>query len=109
MLYVERDQKGAIIGIHFNKGSDTMERKSIMDEEVLAFLGKNSGDDPWVNLLSMSDIGIIRIVEDLIDLLVRKNVIMFTDLPSEAQGKLRERKKMRERMYDQGIMVDDIL
>jgi hypothetical protein len=62
-----------------------------------------------VNLLSMSDVGIIRIVEDLVDLLVRKNVIMFTDLPSEAQSKLRERKKMRERMYDQGIMVDDIL
>ena len=60
-------------------------------------------------LLELSDVGIIRILEDLIDLLIRKNVILFTELPLEAQAKISERKKVRERIAPGDIMVDDIL
>jgi hypothetical protein len=109
MLYVERDDNGKIIGLHRSPDPKADEQKSIMDEEILAFLNKNVDTDPWVRLLSLSDIGIIRILEDLIDLLIRKNVILFTDLPEEAQSKIRERKKVRERIAPQDFMVDDIL
>ena len=109
MLYVERDDNGNIIGLHRSPDPKADEQKSIMDEEILAFLNKNVDTDPWVQLLSLSDIGIIRILEDLIDLLIRKNVILFTDLPEEAQSKIRERKKVRERIAPQDFMVDDIL
>jgi len=109
MLYVERDDNGNIIGLHRTPDPKADEQKSIMDEEILAFLNKNVDTDPWVQLLSLSDIGIIRILEDLIDLLIRKNVILFTDLPEEAQSKIRERKKVRERIAPQDFMVDDIL
>ena len=109
MLYVERDDNGNIIGLHRSPDPKADEQKSIMDEEILAFLNKNVDTDTWVRLLSLSDIGIIRILEDLIDLLIRKNVILFTDLPEEAQSKIRERKKVRERITPQDFMVDDIL
>jgi hypothetical protein len=109
MLYVERDDNGNIIGLHRSPDPKADEQKSIMDEEILASLNKNVDTDPWVRLLSLSDIGIIRILEDLIDLLIRKNVILFTDLPEEAQSKIRERKKVRERIAPQDFMVDDIL
>jgi hypothetical protein len=109
MLYVERDDNGKIIGLHRSPDPKADEQKSIMDEEILEFLNKNVDTDPWVRLLSLSDIGIIRIVEDLIDLLISKNVILFTDLPEEAQSKIRERKKVRKRITPQDFMVDDIL
>jgi hypothetical protein len=109
MLYVERDDNGKIIGLHRSPDSKADEQKSIMDEEILEFLNKNVDTDPWIRLLSLSDIGIIRILEDLIDLLIRKNIILFTDLPEEAQSKIRERKKVRERITPQDFMVDDIL
>jgi hypothetical protein len=109
MLYVERDDNGKIIGLHRSPDPKADEQKSIMDEEILEFLNKNVDTDPWIRLLSLSDIGIIRILEDLIDLLIRKNVILFTDLPEGAQSKIRERKKVRERITPQDFMVDDIL
>jgi hypothetical protein len=109
MLYVERDENGNITALHRKPEAKADEQKTIMDEEILEFLNKSVDTDPWVHLLSLSDIGIIRILEDLIDLLISKNVILFTDLPEEAQAKIRERKRVREKISPQDIMVDDIL
>jgi len=109
MLYVERDDKGNIIALHNKPEPGANEQKSIMDEEILEFLNRSVETDPWVQLLSLSDIGIIRILEDLIDLLIRKNIILFTELPEEAQAKIRERKRVRERIDPDHLMVDDIL
>jgi hypothetical protein len=80
-----------------------------MDEEVLAFLNRNGADDPWKQLLSATDTATVRIVEDLIDLLIRKNVINFTELPEQAQQRIRERKQLRDRIVAQELLVDDIL
>ena len=109
MLYIERDSEGNIIALHNKVEPGVTEQKSIMDEEILEFLDKSVDTDPWVQLLSLSDIGIIRILEDLIDLLIRKNVILFTELPEEAQAKIRERKRVREKIGPSSLMVDDIL
>ncbi|MDX1776555.1 MAG: hypothetical protein R3297_08225 [Desulfobulbales bacterium] len=109
MLYVKRDNAGNIVALHDKLEAGADEQKSIMDEEILAFLNKNVDTDPWVQLLSLSDIGIIRILEDLIDLLIRKNIIIFTELPEEAQEKIRERKRVREKIGPDNLMVDDIL
>ena len=109
MLYVERDEHGKIIGLHSSPEQKAGEQKSITDEELLEFLNKSVDTDPWIQLLTLSDIGIIRILEDLIDLLIRKNVILFTELPLEAQAKISERKKVRERIAPGDFMVDDIL
>jgi hypothetical protein len=80
-----------------------------MDEEILEFLNRSVDTDPWMQLLSLSDIGTIRILEDLIDLLIRKNIILFTELPAEAQTKINERKQIREKIDTDQLMVDDIL
>ena len=109
MLYVERNKNGEIIALHIKPGPKSHEQKSIMDEEILQFLNKNVDTDPWIQLLSLSDIGIIRILEDLIDLLIRKNIILFTELPEEAQAKINERKRVREKLDPSHLMVDDIL
>ncbi|MFH1215068.1 MAG: hypothetical protein V1706_01055 [Pseudomonadota bacterium] len=109
MPYVERDQRGVIVALRQTPTEKATELKSMMDEEILAFLGKSGDADSWIQLLSMTDIGIIRILEDLIDLLVKKNIILFTELPDEAQKKIRERKRVRLHMENESFMVDDIL
>ena len=109
MLYIERNKVGNIVALHIKPEPGVREQKSIMDEEILEFLNKNVDTDPWVKLLSLSDIGIIRILEDLIDLLMRKNIILFTELPEEAQKKINERKRVREKLDPEHLMVDDIL
>ena len=109
MLYVERDKVGNITALHIKSESNAREQKAIMDEEILEFLNKSVDTDPWVQLLSLSDIGIIRVLEDLIDLLIKKNVFMFTELPLEAQTKINERKQVREKIGPDNLMVDDIL
>jgi hypothetical protein len=43
-----------------------------------------------------SDLSFVRVIEDIIDLLIDRSVIRFTDLPAPAQAKLIERKGKRE-------------
>lgn len=109
MLYVERDEDGRIIALHNSSVPNADEQKSVIDEEIVDFLKNNVEADPWIQFLTLSDTGIIRILEDLIDLLIRKNVILFTELPEHAQLKIKERKRVRETKAPQNFMVDDIL
>lgn len=45
--------------------------------------------------LSQTDIGLARVLEDLIDVLITRGLIQFTDLPAAAQAKLLERRQTR--------------
>lgn len=106
MLYVERGSDGRIIALHSTLSSVAQEQKSMTDEEVLAFL---SSAGSWEQLMSMSDFGAVRIIEDLIDLLVHKNIINFTELPEHAQKRIWERKSLREKFVSQDLLVHDII
>lgn len=106
MLYVERDENGRISALHNAPTRAGQEQKSLMDEEVLAFMDSS---DSWKQLMALSDLATIRIVEDLIDILVRKNVIQFTELPEHAQKRIMERKRIRQKIGSHDFLVDDIL
>jgi hypothetical protein len=106
MLYVERGEDGRIIALHNSSSSEAQEQKSMMDEEVLEFFDTA---DSWKQLMAMSDLGTVRILEDLIDILIRKNIINFTELPEQAQQRIRERKQLREKIVSQDLLVRDII
>ncbi|MFA7403347.1 MAG: hypothetical protein WC007_05100 [Pelobacteraceae bacterium] len=106
MLFVERGQDGKIIALHNASTPVAQEQKSMMDEEVLAFF---NATDSWKQLMAMSDLGAVRILEDLIDVLIRKNIIHFTELPEHAQQRIRERKQLREKIVSPNLLVHDIL
>lgn len=109
MLYIERNQQGAIVAIRRGEFSSDKEPVSFLDEEILSFL-KESGDlDSIAQVLNFSDSNLVRVLEDLIDLLIAKKLILFTDLPEEAQEKIRERKLLRSKIGDNQLVVDDIL
>jgi hypothetical protein len=108
MIYVERDHLGKISAIHHAQKTNAVEQKSLFDDELLEFLGGKESH-ALINLLSLSDSNIIRIIEDLIELLINKNIILFTELPEAAQLKIHERRQIRQRMDSDNIMVEDIL
>lgn len=109
MLYVERDGTGNIVAIYNSPNEKATEKKESADGEVLDFLSDSSGEDSRKLLLSLSDKGMIRLIEDLIDLLIRKNIILFTELPEQAREKMQERSKLRGEIASHSLTVDDII
>lgn len=106
MLYIERGKNGKIVALHNTPSPVAEEEKSMLDEEVLAFLNDSN---TWKQLMTMSDLGTVRILEDLIDILIRKNIIHFTELPEHAQQRILERKHLREKIVADSLLVHDII
>lgn len=86
MPYIERDRNHEIIAIYRDQKFAEMEFLAPDHLEVIAFLATDS--DTSISALSESDKDIARVTEDLIHLLIAKNVILFTELPAPVQQKL---------------------
>ena len=92
MPYVKRNQAGQIIGLSEDGVDDGVEQLDLSHPEVAAFLEKAREQ------LSSSDTETIRVLEDLIDLLIHKKIILLTDLPDAAQQKIADRQRMRNEL-----------
>ena len=92
MPYVRRNAEGQIESLHRSEVEGAGEFVSPEHPEVLAFLDPAGGGD-----FSKLDADFVRVIEDLIDTLLTKNILNVTDLPAEAQAKLFARKSFRER------------
>ena len=58
-------------------------------------------------LLSQTDAGLARVLEDLIDVLINRGLIQFTDLPEAAQAKLLDRRQTRASMVNRLELLPD--
>lgn len=58
-------------------------------------------------VLQGSDHALARVTEDLIDILITRGVIQFTDFPPAAQAKLLERRHTRETLSNRLRLLDD--
>jgi len=59
------------------------------------------------NPLSQTDAGLARVLEDLIDVLINRGLIQFTDLPAAAQAKLLERRQTRASLVNRLELLPD--
>lgn len=111
MLYVRRDQNNNIVAIYNSPADGATEEVSSYSEEVMAFLLEGQSETATTEFLSHTDTHVVRVVEDLIDLLIKKNIIMLTELPAGAQMKLNRRQRAREKLHDLSLIIDrdDIL
>lgn len=64
-------------------------------------------DEVGHKALADTDAGVARITEDLIDILIRRGVIQFTDFPPAAQAKLLERRQTRSTLSRRLRLLDD--
>jgi hypothetical protein len=95
MPFIRRNAQGAVDSLHRR---DEGGAEFLPDDhpEVRTFLGATAAPAPAEAFASL-DADFIRVIEDVIDTLISKNVINITDLPLEAQTKLFSRKGYRER------------
>ena len=104
VVYVDRNAAGEIVSVSRVAGSDAAEKKSAADAEVLAFLQDLS---PGHAAFIESDLSLIRVVEDLIDVLIHKEMLRLTDLPDRVQAKLLERRKLRGSLSSLNLLSDE--
>lgn len=92
MPYVKRDEKGRIVAVDLQPGAGLSELPAGSPEllEFMRSLELEQGS------LQQSDMRLVRVLEDLIDLLIERDLIRFTDLPLPAQEKLLERRSLRQ-------------
>ncbi len=113
MPYTIRNEQGEIVALTMlpNKKDDIP--VDFRDPEVIQFLTRDitTGNilDQFQELLP-HDFQQIRIIEDLIDLLTAKGIILFSELPIAAQEKILNKKTKREKFNQKNdILVDDAL
>lgn len=94
MPYAVRDSQGRISSVH-RHDPGLGEQLLPNDVELQAFLGTDDADPQGT--FDQLDADFIRVLEDVIDALVSRNLITITDLPGIAQTKLFDRKSYRER------------
>jgi hypothetical protein len=96
MPFVKRNAQGEIESVHRSNVAGAGELLRDDDPELSAFLGTGSRLES--ESFDRLDADFVRVIEDVIDTLIVKNVINITDLPAEAQAKLFARKSFRERV-----------
>ena len=102
MIYVKRDAQGQIVAV----SQEALDGFSESDEqsmtEVNIFFESSAGGS-----FKVSDLEFIRALDDVIDLLIAKNLILFTELPAAVQEKYAQRTKMRARRRDSLHLLED--
>ena len=95
MTFVHKDAQGKILAVYTEPVEGAHEVPP-NDPALAAFIQANipstGGADDW----AQSDLGLVRVIEDLIEVLIDKKVIMFTDFPPGAQRRLLDRRGLRK-------------
>jgi hypothetical protein len=95
MVWVFRDGDGNIAAV-YNQPVEGGEEIDPGDPALRDFIQQNvpaaQAADQWIQ----SDLALSRVLEDLIEVLIEKKIVLFTDFPEGAQKKLRERRHLRK-------------
>lgn len=102
MPFVSRDSNGKINAIYNQATINSNEQLAVNDPELSAFLSStpDSTEPPPEELydLRLSDLGLIRVLEDLVEVLIEKDVIRISDMPKIAIQRLKKRKMLRMKL-----------
>ncbi|MCE8027058.1 MULTISPECIES: hypothetical protein [Halomonadaceae] len=104
-MYIKRNESGQVVQVSHEATAECREFLPSGSSELQEFVSKG-GDDVDNLALSKSDLAFVRVLEDVINVLMDKGVISFTDLPEPAQQKLLERQSLRKRRNSIGLMSD---
>lgn len=95
MVYIKRDKDSQICAIYSHQASHDIEEIDIDSPEFVEFLMRC---DKNMHLKFLqSDLQMIRVLEDVINILMDKNIITITDFPQPVIDKLLARQAFRKR------------
>lgn len=95
MTYVMRNAEGHIVAV-LSEHVEGAEEVASNDQGLQRFLNTESPEQRAQKDLMESDLGLIRVIEDLIDVLIERGAMMFTDFPEPVQRKLLARRGLRK-------------
>ena len=103
MPYIKRDEQGYIVAVSRVEEPGFDEEVSRESPELSAFLASQQ----VANSLDESDQDFVRVLEDVVELLIARGVILFTDLPRSAQEKIMRRQKLRNELSGELDLIGD--
>lgn len=104
MPYVRRGEGGEIVAVSNEPLDGATELLAPEAPELIVFIERLAQGN---GAFESSDLKLIRAIEDVIDLLIAKNVICITDLPAAVQSKLTERRSLRHSLNALKLFGDD--
>ncbi|TDG15251.1 tryptophan synthase subunit beta like protein [Seongchinamella unica] len=103
MPYIKRDEQGRVIAMSAVSGDGFTEQVAGDSPELADFLASQQA----ANSLDATDQDFVRVLEDVVELLIDKGVILFTELPDSAQEKIMRRQKLRSEMTGKLDLIGD--
>jgi len=107
MPYINRNEQGNVVQLLDAPLGANSEWLELDHADVVAFLQRGGEPAELQADLANSDSGMARVVEDLIDLLMEKQVLVFTELPEAVQGKLNARRRLRDNANEVSNLIGD--
>ena len=104
LVYVRRDASGQIVSVSREANAEHGECCAVDRPDVALFVQRLV---PRQAAMLESDLSLIRALEDLIDVLIRKDVLRLTDLPDSVQAKLLTRRRLRGSLNSLRLLGDD--
>lgn len=106
MFYVQRGADGTVSGVSVEPQVSGEPPLPANHPDVVEFLLRHGDQAAATAALAATDTNLARVVEDLVSLLAERGVILFTDLPQQAQRKLLLRGRLRSRLGEGSPLVD---
>lgn len=106
MLYIKRDPAGNLLRVEPAPFEDMDGELAADSQEAQAWFANQEVESSLAQL-RQSDQDMIRVLEDLITVLIRKGVVRITDLPEAAQSKLVGRSKARDALGGLHRLIND--
>jgi len=105
MAYILKNAQGNIIAASATDklGTDWQ----FIEENAREYLDYLENSLAKSSVFRESDIQLARVLEDLISMLIERNLIRFTDFPVAAQKRLIDRQTMRKKTQLSSILDDD--
>lgn len=103
-MFIQRNREGAIIAVSRVEQPGFTEHLPEDREELTEFIAETGTSS---DLLRQSDADLIRVIEDLIDLLTDKGVFQYTELPTKVQEKLNTRRTLRRKANKLDLLDDN--
>jgi hypothetical protein len=112
--FVRRDHAGNITAVSDRPGGGFSEEIEASDPQLIAFLTDRFPLSAQAarNVLAESDLKMVRLVDDLVELLIDKGLIRFTELPPAAMEKYLQRQTARYGLQNWSNLIvaeDDVL
>lgn len=106
MYYIQRDEQGKVIRVENAPFAEMHGRLPSDSDEIRLWLSDQTVEES-LDQLRQSDHEMVRVLEDLIDVLIHKGVISITDLPPAAQGKLLQRTRARDTLCSLNRLIGE--